>query len=53
MDARRIRPLFLPPHPRRNRYIPIYKREEKTVAVPRNVAAALRRNCCQYFSGSG
>ena len=22
MDARRIRPLFLPPHPRRNQYIP-------------------------------
>nr|DAR99094.1 MAG TPA: hypothetical protein [Caudoviricetes sp.] len=22
MDGRRIRPLFLPPHPRRNRYIP-------------------------------
>ena len=24
MDAGRIRPLFLPPHPRRNRYIPIF-----------------------------
>ncbi len=23
MDARRIRPLFLPPHPRRNQYIPL------------------------------
>lgn len=25
MDDRRIRPLFLPPHPRRNPYIPIWK----------------------------
>lgn len=24
MDVRRIRPLFLPPHPRRNQYTPIY-----------------------------
>ena len=23
MDVRRIRPLFLPPHPRRNRYAPM------------------------------
>ena len=26
MDGRRIRPLFLPPHPRRNRYTPVVRR---------------------------
>ena len=30
MDARRIRPLFLPPHPRRNQYIPV--RQKKVAA---------------------
>ena len=53
MDARRIRPLFLPPHPRRNRYIPICKYAENLVPVPRNFAAALHRDLHQYFSGSG
>ena len=31
MDVRRIRPLFLPPHPRRNQYIPS---SEETRSIP-------------------
>ena len=31
MDGRRIRPLFLPPHPRRNQYTPS---SEETRSIP-------------------
>ena len=34
MDARRIRPLFLPPHPRRNQYIPSSE-ETRSIPFPR------------------
>ena len=34
MDARRIRPLFLPPHPRRNQYIPASE-ETRSIPFPR------------------
>ena len=35
MDARRIRPLFLPPHPRRNQYIPASSEETRFISFPR------------------
>ena len=30
MDVRRIRPLFLPPRPRRNQYTPVYSYAKRT-----------------------
>ena len=35
MDAGRIRPLFLPPHPRRNRYTPAASDEADSISLPR------------------
>ena len=35
MDAGRIRPLFLPPHPRRNRYTPASSEEACSIPLPR------------------
>jgi len=32
MDGRRIRPLFLPPHPRRNQYIPVFALRRRAAA---------------------
>ena len=34
-DGRRIRPLFLPPRPRRNQYTPISSKEARCVPFPR------------------
>ena len=34
MDARRIRPLFLPPRPRRNRYTPTVSEEGNSIPLP-------------------
>ena len=41
MDVRHIRPLFLPPYPRRNRYIPVYTRIELRVSILINRSALL------------
>ena len=41
MDARRIRPLFLPPHPRRNRDTPIFHDNDKT-ACRKNIIRPLQ-----------
>ena len=35
MDVRRIRPLFLPPRPRRNRYTPTTSEEGNSIPLPR------------------
>ena len=44
MDARRIRPLFLPPHPRRNQYIPL-RRQKKLAAFRFRGLRRSRENC--------
>ena len=40
MDGRRIRPLFLPPHPRRNRYTPVVRRNSLPSVSAVSVSAA-------------
>lgn len=59
MDVRRIRPLFLPPHPRRNQYTPIYKGELYLLFLrPRGAVQDSARRAywlenIYAFSGSG
>ena len=40
MDVRRIRPLFLPPRPRRNRYTPTASEEGNSIPLPRFCVSA-------------
>ena len=41
MDGRRIRPLFLPPHPRRNRYTPASSLQTADRSLPRKRESSL------------